>query len=128
MSIGPIGGIPADLWRGSSAGGTVGSSLSGSSSIGAPAIGTGAAGGGAGGPTQAGGGGSFLDAIGAATAQLNADLVSADKAMATFAAGGSADLQTVILQMQEASLQVKLGVQIRDRLLEAYQDIMRLQV
>jgi flagellar hook-basal body complex protein FliE len=34
----------------------------------------------------------------------------------------------VVLQMQEASLQLKLGVQVRDRLLEAYQDIMRLQV
>ncbi len=48
--------------------------------------------------------------------------------MADFAAGGSSDLHTVMLQMQEASLGLKLGVQVRDKFLEAYQEIMRLQV
>jgi flagellar hook-basal body complex protein FliE len=33
-----------------------------------------------------------------------------------------------MLQMQEASLGLKLGVQVRDRLLDAYREIMRLQV
>lgn len=87
----------------------------------APVVGAESGGGGS-------GAGSFLDLLGQAASSLNGDLASADSAMASFAAGGSADLHTVVLQMQEASLGLKLGVQVRDRLLEAYQEVMRLQV
>ena len=73
-------------------------------------------------------GGSFMDAIGDALGQLNSQLSGADAAMASFASGGSADLHTVMLQMQEASLGLSLGVQVRDKLLDAYQQIMHLQV
>ena len=48
--------------------------------------------------------------------------------MADFAAGGSADLHTVMLQMEEASVSLKAAVDVRDKLLEAYQDIMRTQL
>jgi flagellar hook-basal body complex protein FliE len=48
--------------------------------------------------------------------------------MANFAAGGSADLHTVMLQMEEASMSLKATVDVRDKLLEAYQEIMRTQV
>jgi flagellar hook-basal body complex protein FliE len=78
------------------------------------------------GSTAAGGG--FFDAIGQALEGLNAQLTDADAAMAEFASGGSADLHTVMLEMQEASLGLKVGVQVRDRLLEAYQEIMRMQL
>ncbi len=73
-------------------------------------------------------GDSFLSSLGAAFGSLNDQLVSADSAMASFAAGGSADLHTVLLQMQDASLGLKLGVQVRDKLLEAYQQIMQMQL
>lgn len=76
-------------------------------------------------PDPAGG---FLDTLGNAFGQLNGQLVSADAALADFAAGGSSDLHTVMLQMQEASLGLQLGVQVRDKFLEAYQEIMRLQL
>ena len=71
---------------------------------------------------------SFLDSIQEAMGQLNTSLTSTDASVSSFAAGGSADLHTVMLEMQQASLELKLGVQVRDKLLEAYQDIMRLQV
>lgn len=70
----------------------------------------------------------FLDTLGNAFGQLNGQLVSADASLADFAAGGSSDLHTVMLQMQEASLGLQLGVQVRDKFLEAYQEIMRLQL
>ena len=54
--------------------------------------------------------------------------MGADASLADFAAGGSSDLHTVMLQMQEASIGLKLGVQVRDKFLEAYQEIMRLQL
>lgn len=73
-------------------------------------------------------GGSFLDALGNAFGQLNGQLNAADSAMADFAAGGSADLHTVMLQMEEASISLSAGVQVRDKLLEAYQQIMQTQL
>lgn len=71
---------------------------------------------------------SFLDALGEAVARLNGDLVAADAAAADFAAGGSTDLHEVVLALTEAGLGLRLGVAVRDRLLEAYQEIMRLQI
>lgn len=73
-------------------------------------------------------GGSFLDSLGQAFSQLNGQLTASDQAMAGFASGDSADVSSVMLQLQEASLNLKLGVQVRDGLLEAYREIMRLQV
>ena len=71
---------------------------------------------------------SFVDVLGDAFSKLNGQLNAADASMANFAAGGSADLHTVMLQMQEASLGLKVGLQVRDRLLEAYQELMRMQI
>ena len=48
--------------------------------------------------------------------------------MTSFAAGGSADMHTVMLQMEEASVSLKAAVDVRDKLLEAYQEIMRTQL
>jgi flagellar hook-basal body complex protein FliE len=73
-------------------------------------------------------GGSFMDSLGDAFGSLNSQLVGADASMADFAAGGSADIHTVMLEMQEASLGLKTGIAVRDRLLEAYQEIMRLSI
>ncbi len=74
------------------------------------------------------GGGSFTDMLGDALSRLNGQLAQSDASMSAFASGQSADIGTVMLQMQEASLGLKLGVQVRDRLLDAYRDVMRLQL
>jgi flagellar hook-basal body complex protein FliE len=131
-----IGAIPAlgGVDRLASAGGlgSIGSASAadplasgGLSSSGAAGVATpsGAPGSSAAGPAQ-----NFLDTLGNSFGQLNQQLVTADASLADFAAGGSSDLHTVMLQMQEASLGLKLGVQVRDRFLEAYQEVMRLQV
>jgi flagellar hook-basal body complex protein FliE len=73
-------------------------------------------------------GDSFLNSLNDAFGQLNGQLNAADASMTSFATGGSADLQTVMLQMEEASVGLKTAVQVRDKLLEAYQEIMRTQV
>jgi flagellar hook-basal body complex protein FliE len=73
-------------------------------------------------------GNSFLDSLSDAFGQVNNQLTAADASMASFASGGSADLHTVMLQMQEASVSLKTAVQVRDKLLEAYQEIMRTQI
>lgn len=73
-------------------------------------------------------GNSFLNSLGDAFGSLNTQLTSADTAMADFASGGSADLHTVMLQMEEASISLKAATAVRDKLLEAYQEIMRTQL
>jgi flagellar hook-basal body complex protein FliE len=73
-------------------------------------------------------GDSFLNSLSDAFGQLNGQLTSADASMANFAAGGSADVHTVMLQMEEASVSLKTATDVRDKLLEAYQDIMRTQL
>jgi len=76
----------------------------------------------------ASGSGSFTDALGQAFGQLNEQIGAADAAAASFASGGSVDLGSAMLSMSEASIGLRAGIGVRDRLLEAYQEIMRLQV
>jgi flagellar hook-basal body complex protein FliE len=73
-------------------------------------------------------GDSFLNSLSDAFGQLNGQLNAADASMTDFAAGGSADLHTVMLQMEEASVSLKAAVDVRDKLLGAYQEIMRTQL
>jgi flagellar hook-basal body complex protein FliE len=78
--------------------------------------------------TGASSGNSFLNSLNDAFGSLNTQLTSADASMESFAAGGSADLHTVMLQMEEASVSLKTATAVRDKLLEAYQEIMRTQI
>jgi flagellar hook-basal body complex protein FliE len=128
-SIGSISGIlggqaPA-LGGAAGLGGMDGVGGAGAAAPAAPAAAP--AGGAIGGATPAPAG-SFVDSLSDALGSLNSQLVGADASMADFAAGGSADLHTVMLQMQEASIGLKTGIAVRDRLLEAYQEIMRLSI
>jgi flagellar hook-basal body complex protein FliE len=45
-----------------------------------------------------------------------------------FARGEPVDEQTLVLAMERASLAFQLTLQVRNKLLEAYQEVMRLQV
>ena len=121
--IGPITGITSVL------SGTAASAVTGAASsattigaVGVPAPAT------TSGTDASSSGNSFLDAIGNALGQLNTQVNGADASMASFAAGGSADIHTVMLELQQASIGLKTGIAVRDKLLEAYQDVMRIQV
>lgn len=53
---------------------------------------------------------------------------AADVGVQNLAVGGSADLHDITLSMQMESLSFDLAVQIRNKLVEAYQEIFRMQV
>ena len=134
MAIGAIGGITALGGIGAASGIDALMGVGGGAGLGTAGVdaGTGV-GAGAGIGTTAGdptgqAGSSFVDSLGQALGSLNTQLTTADAAMADFASGGSSDLQTVMLQMQEASIGLKVGTAVRDKLLEAYQDVMRMQI
>ena len=61
-------------------------------------------------------------------ADLNQSSQQADGAMGGLATGGSTDLHDVVLSTQFESLAFDLAVQIRNRLVDAYSEIFRMQV
>lgn len=60
--------------------------------------------------------------------QVNESQLQADKSMEDFSTGNTDSIHRVIVDMEEAVLSMKLATQIRNKALEAYQDIMRMQI
>jgi flagellar hook-basal body complex protein FliE len=69
--------------------------------------------------------GQFLtDALG----DVNALQQNAGQMVQKFATGGQMDVHQVMIAMEQASTAMALTVQVRNKLVEAYQEIMRTQV
>ena len=82
-----------------------------------------------GGPTKVSPpGGSFQKALSEALQQVNNLRVEADDASAKLAAGEPVDLHDVLLANEHASLAFQLTVQVRNKLMDAYQEVMRMPV
>lgn len=69
-------------------------------------------------------GGGFQQMLAGLTGASN----DADAAVADLATGGERDLHDVVLAVELESLSFDLAVQIRNRLLEAYSEVFRMQV
>ena len=59
---------------------------------------------------------------------INKQLVSSQTELQSLAAGDAQNLHQVMIRLEETRLSFQLAVQVRNRLLEAYQDVMRMQV
>lgn len=59
---------------------------------------------------------------------VNERLVNADIAIQQLAVGETQSLHDVMIRLEEARHSFQLLVQVRNRLLEAYQEVMRMQV
>ena len=55
-------------------------------------------------------------------------MLAADKQLRELALGGTQNLHEVMIAVEEAKLSLQLMVQIRNRALEAYQDVLRMQI
>lgn len=73
-------------------------------------------------------GGSFGQALTDAIKGLSDSQNAADDKSVQMAAGEPIDLHEVMLARETASLQFQLALQVRNKLVEAYQDVMRTQV
>lgn len=60
--------------------------------------------------------------------QVNAALLDSQVDMQRLAAGDVDNLHQVMLKMEESRLSFQLMMQVRNRLLESYQEMMRMQV
>jgi len=59
---------------------------------------------------------------------VDTQLMNADTMMGEFVVGKRTDLHNVMIETEKADLSLKLLLRIRSKLIEAYQEIMRMQV
>jgi flagellar hook-basal body complex protein FliE len=60
--------------------------------------------------------------------QVNEQILNTDKQVQNLALGKTSNLHEVMIALEETKLSFNLMVQIRTRALEAYQDILRMQI
>lgn len=77
-------------------------------------------------PTVPAGAASFGDLFKEAVLRLDQLQKEADGAAVDLATGGSVDIHDVMIAFQKADLGMQLAVQVRNKLVEAYQEIMRM--
>jgi len=70
----------------------------------------------------------FSSWLGSEVEKVNEQVLSADKQVRDLAVGQTQNLHEVMIALEEAKLSLSLLVQIRNRALEAYQDILRMQI
>jgi flagellar hook-basal body complex protein FliE len=80
------------------------------------------------GPARADGAGGFVEALGRALGEVNAQQLASDDTAAAVAAGKPVDMSAAVVTMEKANITFQFALQIRNKLLEAYQDVMRLSV
>jgi flagellar hook-basal body complex protein FliE len=70
----------------------------------------------------------FSRAIGEGLKTLNTDLNASDEVLRGVAAGEAIPLHDVMIVMTQAQLSLQFAVQVRDRLVESYQQLFQMQI
>jgi flagellar hook-basal body complex protein FliE len=70
----------------------------------------------------------FAALIQTGLSDLNANIGAAETAMQDLAAGKSVELHDVMISLERARISVQTFVQVRNKLIESYQDLMRMQL
>ncbi|MEW5898686.1 MAG: flagellar hook-basal body complex protein FliE [Bacillota bacterium] len=71
---------------------------------------------------------SFGEMLNEALEEVNAAQVKADQLQIKFLTGEVQDLHQVVIAMEEARLLTSLAVEVRNRIVESYQEISRMQI
>src|SRR4051812_35697299 len=79
-------------------------------------------------PTTAPTGSSFDGFLGNIVSEVSSKQAAAGDAVQSVTAGGNVPLHQAMIAVQEASLSFQLMVEVRNKLLESYQELMRMQV
>jgi flagellar hook-basal body complex protein FliE len=74
-----------------------------------------------------GGAGQFGNLVTQGLEKVNQQLVGAEVDLQRIALGEAGNIHQVMAQMEEARLSFQLMMQVRNKVLEAYQDVMRMQ-
>ena len=70
----------------------------------------------------------FAETLQSAVGQVNENQVAADRAVEKLQTGESRNLHEVMISLEKADISMRLLVQVRNKVIEAYQEIMRMQV
>lgn len=70
----------------------------------------------------------FVDTLAQAIRQVDQDIKAADRAAEAFASGANGNIHEVMITTEKAELTFRLASAVRNKLLEAYREIMRMQV
>ncbi len=73
-------------------------------------------------------GNSFQNVLSSAIQNVEASGANADAAAQNFLSGGTQELHSTILATQSAELDFELFTQVRNKVVSAYEEIMRMQV
>jgi flagellar hook-basal body complex protein FliE len=73
-------------------------------------------------------GAGFLETLTKSMEEVNEEQVKADQGIKDLIAGKSKNIHETMLQIQKAELSLKTMMQVRNKILEAYKEIMRMQV
>lgn len=71
---------------------------------------------------------SFGNMVSQGLAQVNEQLQTSQADLQALATGDVQNLHQVMIRMEESRLSFQLMLQVRNRLLESYQDIMKMQI
>ena len=71
---------------------------------------------------------SFKDIFDSALQNLNDNQLKVEDTVKKFLTGDVQDVHTVVIAMEEAKLSMQMAVEVRNKLVEAYQEISRMQV
>lgn len=72
--------------------------------------------------------GSFSKMLSNAIGQLNQSQLSSQQAIQGYLNGNTTDLHNVMIAVEKSSIELQTAVQVRDKAINAYQEIMRMQV
>jgi len=73
-------------------------------------------------------GAAFNNLLDTAVKALSDTQAGADNAITQLAAGQNVELHSVMLAVEKANMTLQLALQIKNKITEAYQDIMRMQI
>jgi flagellar hook-basal body complex protein FliE len=79
-------------------------------------------------PQTAGTGDAFSTVLGNMVQDVNTRQVAAGEAVNGLLSGQNVNLHQAMIAMEEASVSFQLMVEVRNRLLESYQELMRMQI
>ncbi len=71
---------------------------------------------------------SFADTLNEAIGSVNTLQKSSDKAMQELATGRTDNVADVMIAAEKADIALKLMVQVRNKIIDAYQEVMKMQV
>ena len=70
----------------------------------------------------------FAEVIGKAVSQTNAAQIDSQNTVRAFESGEAVPLTEVVMKMQKASLSFEATLQVRNKVLKAYEDVMNMPV